>query len=316
MARIPIAIRGVAHTASRVDHRRTPRRAADDPFGSTRDSRAPERLRRTRRGVPLSRREIPSRARRSGAMLGFNSRMRARAPEPLAKAAPLVEDQAVTPTVSPQKHPVTAFANTVFVDPVVKVRSGASPRRPAKLPESSSPPIRPPRGASAAANPIPNARLTRPTARVPVPRAQSVYRYVDKKTYLNWGLTSDWLVEGRAAPARRAPSTPPPSPNRPRPRRRALRRRGPERLQRGVRRDDRGFHRTSVQLPPRIHRVRIARRAAPGGHPAEEGGSRARARPSTNAPPDRTRVGISARVPPSSTSAAATVRLCCTRNCR
>jgi len=96
-------------------------------------------------------------------MLGFKSRKRARAPEPLAKAPPLVEDQAVTPTVSPQRHPVTAFANTVFVDPVVKVRSGASPRRPAKLPESSSPPIRRPRGASAAANPIPNARLTRPT---------------------------------------------------------------------------------------------------------------------------------------------------------
>ena len=76
-------------------------------------------------------------------MLGFKSRKRARAPEPPAKAAPL-EDQAVTPTASPQKHPVAAFANTVFVDPVVKVRSGASPPHPAKLPESS-PPIRRPR---------------------------------------------------------------------------------------------------------------------------------------------------------------------------
>ena len=84
----PIAIRGVAHTASRVDHRRTPRRAADDPFGSTRDSRAPERLRRTRRGVPLSRREIPSRARRSGAMLGFKSRKRARARPNLSRRRP------------------------------------------------------------------------------------------------------------------------------------------------------------------------------------------------------------------------------------
>lgn len=77
-------------------------------------------------------------------MLGFKSRKRARAPEPPAKAPPLVEDQAVSPTASPQKHPVAAFANTVFVDPVVKVRSGASPPHPDKLPESS-PPIRRPR---------------------------------------------------------------------------------------------------------------------------------------------------------------------------
>jgi tRNA G46 methylase TrmB len=26
---------------------------------------------------------------------------------------------------------------------------------------------------------------------------QSLYRYIDKKTYLNWGLTSDWLVSGQ-----------------------------------------------------------------------------------------------------------------------
>jgi len=28
------------------------------------------------------------------------------------------------------------------------------------------------------------------------PAVKSIYRYVDKKTYLNWGLTSDWLVSG------------------------------------------------------------------------------------------------------------------------
>ena len=33
------------------------------------------------------------------------------------------------------------------------------------------------------------------TTLTPNPK-QSVYRYVDKKTFLNWGLTSDWLVEG------------------------------------------------------------------------------------------------------------------------
>ena len=25
---------------------------------------------------------------------------------------------------------------------------------------------------------------------------QSVYRYIDKKSYLDWGKTSDWLVDG------------------------------------------------------------------------------------------------------------------------
>ena len=33
--------------------------------------------------------------------------------------------------------------------------------------------------------------------------SQSIYRFVDKKTFLNWGLTSDWLVSG---PRKRRPS--------------------------------------------------------------------------------------------------------------
>ena len=28
------------------------------------------------------------------------------------------------------------------------------------------------------------------------PVVKSVYRYIDKKTYLDWGLTSDWSVNG------------------------------------------------------------------------------------------------------------------------
>lgn len=44
-----------------------------------------------------------------------------------------------------------------------------------------------------------------------------MYRYVDKKTFLNWGLTSDWLVEGPRARrastgAAGAASTSPPTP--------------------------------------------------------------------------------------------------------
>ena len=41
-----------------------------------------------------------------------------------------------------------------------------------------------------------------------------MYRYVDKKTFLNWGLTSDWLVEGPRArrASTGAASTSPPTP--------------------------------------------------------------------------------------------------------
>jgi hypothetical protein len=45
-----------------------------------------------------------------------------------------------------------------------------------------------------------------------------VYRYVDKKTFLNWGLTSDWLVEGprkRRASGGAATPTSPPTPQKP-----------------------------------------------------------------------------------------------------
>ena len=59
------------------------------------------------------------------AMIGFRSRKRKAAPvgEVATKKPPV--DATVTPTASPTKHPVATFANTVHVDPVIKVRIDA-----------------------------------------------------------------------------------------------------------------------------------------------------------------------------------------------
>jgi hypothetical protein len=160
-------------------------------------------------------------------MMAFRSRKRkAGAPRETQAKTPPADAAATTPTGSPTKHPVAAFANTVYVDPVIKVRRRARSR---------------PRIARA----IESARLSRLTRRTdsrrktkrvafsrrarlgadqkPHPSSstshlQSVYRYVDKKTFLNWGLTSDWLVEGprkRRASGGAATPTSPPTPQKP-----------------------------------------------------------------------------------------------------
>ena len=157
-------------------------------------------------------------------MMAFRSRKRkaGAARETQAKKPP--EDAAATtPTGSPTKHPVAAFANTVYVDPVIKVRRRARVRpRIARAIESArlsraSPrrkdPIRdfpPPKGFALTPE-------THPASPQPS-HHQGVYRYVDKKTFLNWGLTSDWLVEGprkRRASAAGVAATSPPTPQKP-----------------------------------------------------------------------------------------------------
>jgi hypothetical protein len=59
-------------------------------------------------------------------MMAFRSRKRkAGAAHETQAAKPPADAAATTPTGSPSKHPVAAFANTVYVDPVIKVRRRA-----------------------------------------------------------------------------------------------------------------------------------------------------------------------------------------------
>jgi hypothetical protein len=59
-------------------------------------------------------------------MMAFRSRKRkAGAARETQAAKPPADAAATTPTGSPCKHPVAAFANTVYVDPVIKVRRRA-----------------------------------------------------------------------------------------------------------------------------------------------------------------------------------------------
>ena len=59
-------------------------------------------------------------------MMAFRSRKRkAGAAHETQAAKPPADAAATTPTGSPCKHPVAAFANTVYVDPVIKVRRRA-----------------------------------------------------------------------------------------------------------------------------------------------------------------------------------------------
>lgn len=59
-------------------------------------------------------------------MMAFRSRKRkASAARETQAAKPPADAAATTPTGSPCKHPVAAFANTVYVDPVIKVRRRA-----------------------------------------------------------------------------------------------------------------------------------------------------------------------------------------------
>jgi len=62
-------------------------------------------------------------------MMAFRSRKRkAGAPRETQAKTPPADAAATTPTGSPTKHPVAAFANTVYVDPVIKVRRRARSR--------------------------------------------------------------------------------------------------------------------------------------------------------------------------------------------
>ena len=80
-------------------------------------SRPHRRASRPRRPPPIS----PIRA-----MMAFRSRKRkAGAARETQAAKPPADAAATTPTGSPCKHPVAAFANTVYVDPVIKVRRRA-----------------------------------------------------------------------------------------------------------------------------------------------------------------------------------------------
>ena len=83
-------------------------------------SRPHRRASRPRRPPPIS----PIRA-----MMAFRSRKRkAGAARETQAEKPLVDAAASISTGSPTKHPVAAFANTVYVDPVIKVRRRARSR--------------------------------------------------------------------------------------------------------------------------------------------------------------------------------------------
>ena len=83
-------------------------------------SRPLRRASRPRRPPPIS----PIRA-----MMAFRSRKRkAGAARETQAEKPLVDAAASISTGSPTKHPVAAFANTVYVDPVIKVRRRARSR--------------------------------------------------------------------------------------------------------------------------------------------------------------------------------------------
>ena len=147
-------------------------------------------------------------------MMAFRSRKRkAGAAHETQAAKPPADAAATTPTGSPCKHPVAAFANTVYVDPVIKVRRRArvpfsncarDRKRASRAPYTD---VRPDSIPAAADRKTPR-NTEQPSHR------QGVYRYVDKKTFLNWGLTSDWLVEGPRArrASTGAASTSPPTP--------------------------------------------------------------------------------------------------------
>ena len=147
-------------------------------------------------------------------MMAFRSRKRkAGAAHETQAAKPPADAAATTPTGSPCKHPVAAFANTVYVDPVIKVRRRArvpfsncarDRKRASRAPYTD---VRPDSIPAAADRETPR-NTEQPSHR------QGVYRYVDKKTFLNWGLTSDWLVEGPRArrASTGAASTSPPTP--------------------------------------------------------------------------------------------------------
>ena len=163
---------------------------------------------------------------------------------------------------------------------------------------------------------------------------QGVYRYVDKKTFLNWGLTSDWLVEGPRAPARvdSAASTSPPTPQKREGRGAAAQRRGslrlgsagsagrgPQRVQRGIRRDDRGIHRAPPGVPqdPRSHPEGGAtcggrRGGGTAKTPRRRGGAPAAAAAAARELPRRRRDGRLRPPRRSSTSARGTARWCFT----
>ena len=147
-------------------------------------------------------------------MMAFRSRKRkAGAARETQAAKPPADAAATTLTGSPCKHPVAAFANTVYVDPVIKVRRRArvpsancarDRKRASRAPYTD---VRPDSFPAAADRETPR-NTEQPSHR------QGVYRYVDKKTFLNWGLTSDWLVEGPRArrASTGAASTSPPTP--------------------------------------------------------------------------------------------------------
>ena len=107
--------------------------------------------------------------------------------------APIVDNAEFHDGLAAVSPPVTPIKGTpVRVDPVIKVRVVRSCAICARLSEASGRIAR-------AIVVLWEAFLGWTSAWTDVgvrDRTQSVYRYIDKKTYLDWGLTSDWLVEG------------------------------------------------------------------------------------------------------------------------